>query len=130
MEEIKSSEQAAVDYPPAVVVIQGDDNVQEAMKNGEAFELAGYCGVTLVKHIGLLVQGDPSVGVVRIENCLYTFSSEDALKEFVEAPFQVLRTVEGVACTMPQLINILQLHKQPLFHNLAIPEVYVAQFFD
>lgn len=48
----------------------------------------GYCSHTLVGKSGLLVPGDPALGVVKFQGRFFVFSSEKAIKEFLSNPFR------------------------------------------
>lgn len=56
-------------------------------------EYQGYCPWTIVSRQGLLLPGDPTLGVVRYRNSFHVFTSEKALTQFMQVPSRC-----GVLC--------------------------------
>jgi hypothetical protein len=55
--------------------------------------LQGYCSHAIVNRGGLLLPGDPSLGVVRFQGRYFVFSSEKAVQDFMANP---VRYTQGV----------------------------------
>ncbi|CAG9859332.1 unnamed protein product [Phyllotreta striolata] len=76
------------------------------------FEYLGFCCWRLVKTEGVLVHGNPYIGVAKYKGKYYVFSSYEAGKEFCEDPDDHLRRVLHLARIKTQLIDFLQLKEQ------------------
>ena len=72
-------------------------------------EYQGYCPWTLVHRDGLLLPGNPSLGVLRHKNTFNVFVSEQALQDFTANPGKYVRGVVDVARKAPELIHLLRL---------------------
>ncbi|EFJ06493.1 hypothetical protein SELMODRAFT_430641 [Selaginella moellendorffii] len=97
--------------------------IDAAFESEREIHLGGYCPVTLAKYRGLLLHGDPDVGLVEFEEKLFAFSTEEDLREFARSPSLFLRTVENVVHKMPQLVHLLRLQQCPKLLSLAISEI-------
>ncbi|KAL0967306.1 hypothetical protein UPYG_G00250550 [Umbra pygmaea] len=71
----------------------------------------GFCGYRLVKD-GLLLQGNPSIGVLKHREKFYVFSSKEAAVVFGSKPDEYIANVAEVAKHSPELIQLLELHQQ------------------
>ncbi|CAB1342776.1 unnamed protein product [Coregonus sp. 'balchen'] len=72
----------------------------------------GICGYTLVKKDGLLLPGNPSIGVLKHREKYYVFSSKEAALRFGSKPDEYIAHVAEKAKRSPELIQLLQLHQQ------------------
>ncbi|XP_029984140.1 cilia- and flagella-associated protein 206-like [Sphaeramia orbicularis] len=72
----------------------------------------GFCGYTLVERDGLLLPGDPHIGILKHQQKLFVFSSTDAAVHFSAAPDQFISEVAEKAKRSPELIQLLRLHQQ------------------
>ncbi|KAM9338822.1 cilia- and flagella-associated protein 206 [Symphorus nematophorus] len=72
----------------------------------------GSCGFTLVNRDGLLLPGNPHVGVLRHKEKLYVFSSKEAALKFASSPDDFIEAVAEKAKHSPELIQLLKLHQQ------------------
>lgn len=81
-------------------------------------EYQGFCPWTVVERGGLLLPGDPSLGVVQYRNAYHVFVNERALGEFMIRPERYLRGVRRAAAKQPALIYLLRL--QDSFPRLSL----------
>lgn len=65
-------------------------------------EYQGYCPWTIVSRQGLLLPGDPTLGVVRYRNSFHVFTSEKALTQFMQVPSHAV-----VCCVSPAYTHSL-----------------------
>nr|XP_055042999.1 cilia- and flagella-associated protein 206 isoform X1 [Misgurnus anguillicaudatus] len=72
----------------------------------------GVCGWTLVKKKGLLVPGNPHIGVLKHREKFYAFSSRSAAYEFASRADEYITAVAKIAKTSAELIQLLQLHQE------------------
>ncbi|KAI9517152.1 hypothetical protein NQZ68_008408 [Dissostichus eleginoides] len=72
----------------------------------------GVCGYSLVTRDGLLLPGYPHIGVFHHEEKLYVFSSKEAALKFASSPGDFIAEVAEKAKLSPELIQLLQLHRQ------------------
>ncbi|KAM7394945.1 hypothetical protein PAMA_006605 [Pampus argenteus] len=72
----------------------------------------GVCGYTLVNTDGLLLPGNPHIGVLKHKEKLYVFSSKEAALKFVASPDDFIEEVAEKAKRSPELIQLLKLHQQ------------------
>ncbi|XP_053193110.1 cilia- and flagella-associated protein 206 [Scomber japonicus] len=72
----------------------------------------GVCGYTLVNTDGLLLPGNPHIGVLKHNQKLYVFSSKEAALKFASSPDDFIRDVAEKAKRSPELIQLLKLHQQ------------------
>lgn len=75
-------------------------------------QFKGICGYTLVKKDGLLVQGNPSIGVLKHREKYYVFNSKDAAIHFASKADEYIAQVMEKAKQSPELIQLLELHQQ------------------
>ncbi|KAG5452731.1 Cilia- and flagella-associated protein 206 [Clonorchis sinensis] len=74
-------------------------------------ELEGFCVFSLLKHQGLLVKGDMSLGLLMTpdEKRLYAFSSPEAVRDFLVVSDQLLQALPTILRRLPELIQFLKL---------------------
>ncbi|XP_020487247.2 cilia- and flagella-associated protein 206 isoform X1 [Labrus bergylta] len=72
----------------------------------------GVCGYTVVTRDGLLLPGNPYIGVLKHKEKLYVFSSKDAAVKFASSPEEFIEEVAEKAKLSPELIQLLKLHQQ------------------
>ncbi|KAK9956022.1 hypothetical protein ABG768_013780 [Culter alburnus] len=72
----------------------------------------GFCGFTLVKKNGLLLPGNPNIGVLKHKERYYAFSSKSAAYEFASKADEFTAAVVELAKRTPELIQLLQLHQE------------------
>uniref|UniRef100_A0A3Q3G600 Cilia- and flagella-associated protein 206 n=1 Tax=Labrus bergylta TaxID=56723 RepID=A0A3Q3G600_9LABR len=72
----------------------------------------GVCGYTVVTRDGLLLPGNPHIGVLKHKEKLYVFSSKDAAVKFASSPEEFIEEVAEKAKLSPELIQLLKLHQQ------------------
>ncbi|XP_050993880.1 cilia- and flagella-associated protein 206 [Labeo rohita] len=72
----------------------------------------GFCGFTLVKKNGLLLPGNPNIGVLKHKEKYYTFSCKSAAYEFTSKADEFVSAVVEMAKRWPELIQLLQLHQE------------------
>uniref|UniRef100_A0A3P8RM27 Cilia- and flagella-associated protein 206 n=1 Tax=Amphiprion percula TaxID=161767 RepID=A0A3P8RM27_AMPPE len=71
----------------------------------------GVCGYTLVSRDGLLLPGNPHIGVLKHKEKLYVFSSKQAALNFSSSPDDFVEKVAEKAKCSPELIQLLKLHQ-------------------
>ncbi|RLN31697.1 hypothetical protein BBJ28_00008156 [Nothophytophthora sp. Chile5] len=81
-------------------------------------EYQGFCPWTVVERGGLLLPGDPSLGVVQYRNAYHVFVNERALGEFMIHPRRYVQGVLHLATRQPALIYLLRL--QEAFPNITL----------
>ncbi|XP_075940902.1 cilia- and flagella-associated protein 206 [Anarhichas minor] len=72
----------------------------------------GVCGYTLVNRDGLLLPGNPHIGVLQHKEKLYVFSSKEAALKFASSPDDFIAEITEKAKHSPELIQLLKLHQQ------------------
>ncbi|XP_059369367.1 cilia- and flagella-associated protein 206 isoform X1 [Carassius carassius] len=72
----------------------------------------GFCGFTLVKNNGLLLPGNPKIGVLKHKEKHYAFSSRSIAYEFASKADELIAAVVEMAKRQPELIQLLQLHQE------------------
>jgi hypothetical protein len=85
-------------------------------------EYQGYCCWSLVHRGGLLLPGNPSLGIVRVLGRHYSFVSAEAMQDFCEDPEKYLEGVLGQARRTPALVHLLCL--QPYIPHSDISELF------
>ncbi|GAB9476403.1 hypothetical protein Gpo141_00013469 [Globisporangium polare] len=81
-------------------------------------EYQGFCPWTIVERGGLLLPGDPSLGVVQYRNAYHVFVNERALGEFMIHPRRYVQGILKLAARQPSLIYLLRL--QESFPNINL----------
>jgi hypothetical protein len=74
-----------------------------------ALELQGFCPVAMARHAGLLLPGNPLLGVVRLGDKHYAFSSVEAMRAFCDEPQQLLSDLVAAVRAHPELLHLLAL---------------------
>ena len=72
-------------------------------------ETQGYCPWTIVMRGGLLIPGDPALGVIRYKGRHYSFSSVAAMCGFCQDPDKFVDGLVSVARRQPALVHLLGL---------------------
>ncbi|XP_008275457.1 cilia- and flagella-associated protein 206 [Stegastes partitus] len=72
----------------------------------------GFCGYTLVNRDGLLLPGNPHIGVLKHKEKLYVFSSKEAALKFASSPDDFIEEVAEKAKCFSELIQFFKLHQQ------------------
>ncbi|KAM3850306.1 cilia- and flagella-associated protein 206-like [Diretmus argenteus] len=72
----------------------------------------GVCAYTLVTKDGLLLPGNPAVGVLKHKERFYVFSSKEAALKFASSADDFIAQVAERAKRFPELIQLLHLHHQ------------------
>ncbi|MBN3323131.1 CF206 protein, partial [Atractosteus spatula] len=75
-------------------------------------QYGGICGYTLVKKNGLLLPGNPDIGILKHRDKYYIFSSTEAACGFAEDPEGYIALVAERAKQSAELIQLLELHHQ------------------
>uniref|UniRef100_A0A3Q0R613 Cilia- and flagella-associated protein 206 n=1 Tax=Amphilophus citrinellus TaxID=61819 RepID=A0A3Q0R613_AMPCI len=71
----------------------------------------GLCGYTLVNRDGLLLPGNPNIGVLKHKEKLYVFTSKEAAVKFAFSPDSFVSEVAEKAKCFPELIHLLKLQQ-------------------
>ncbi|KAG9403698.1 hypothetical protein AC1031_005185 [Aphanomyces cochlioides] len=74
-------------------------------------EYQGYCPWTIVQRGGLLLPGDPSLGVIQFRNAYHVFVNERALDAFMANPAWYVQSVHDFVVRKPELIYLLRLQE-------------------
>ncbi|KAM3603601.1 uncharacterized protein V6R79_025765 [Siganus canaliculatus] len=116
--EVKSDEQRATESSDDHI-IPAEMETQEwllpeetANFNGLQLQYNGVCGHTFVKRDGLLLPGNPHIGILKHKEKLYAFSSKEAALKFASASDDFIDKVAEKAKHAPELIQLLKLHQQ------------------
>ncbi|XP_072551234.1 cilia- and flagella-associated protein 206 [Salminus brasiliensis] len=72
----------------------------------------GVCGYTLINKNGLLLPGNPNIGVLKHKEKYYSFSSRQVAYEFASKADEYIELVAERAKKSPELIQLLELHQQ------------------
>ncbi|XP_016062776.1 PREDICTED: UPF0704 protein C6orf165 homolog [Miniopterus natalensis] len=72
----------------------------------------GYCGYTLATTDGLLLPGNPVIGIFKHKEKHYTFNTKDAAYSFAENPEHYIDLITEKAKKNAELIQLLELHQQ------------------
>ncbi|KAK2856608.1 hypothetical protein Q5P01_005343 [Channa striata] len=115
--EVKSDEQRMTESSVERIV-PAEMKTQEwllpettAAFNDLPLQYNGICGYTLVRSDGLLLPGNPHIGVLKHKDKLYVFSSKKAALEFSSSPDNYISEVAEKAKLSPELIQLLKLHQ-------------------
>ncbi|XP_034447322.1 cilia- and flagella-associated protein 206 isoform X2 [Hippoglossus hippoglossus] len=116
--EVKTDEQRLTESSDECI-IQAEMKTQEWLLpeattsfNDLLLQYNGVCGYTLVNRDGLLLPGNPHIGVMRHKEKLYAFSSKEAALKFASRPDDFIAEVAEKAKLSPELIQLLKLHQQ------------------
>ncbi|XP_037700514.1 cilia- and flagella-associated protein 206 isoform X3 [Choloepus didactylus] len=72
----------------------------------------GFCAYTFAKTDGLLLPGNPAIGILKYKEKYYTFKNRDAAYSFSENPEKYLYLIKEKARKNAELIQLLELHQQ------------------
>ncbi|KAF7694489.1 cilia- and flagella-associated protein 206 [Silurus meridionalis] len=72
----------------------------------------GVCGYTLVEKNGLLLPGNPNIGVLKHREKYYSFSSKEAAHRFASNADEYIEQIYERAKRSPELILLLELHQE------------------
>jgi len=119
-ESSTSSSSPAASYRPVRLI---KDNTPNFMSL--PLEYQGYCPWTIVHRGGLLLPGNPALGIIRVLGRHYSFVSREAMREFVEDPEKYVEGVLSEARKCPTLIHLLCL--QPYIPHSDISELFMLK---
>lgn len=88
-------------------------------------EYQGYCCHTLFHRGGLLLPGNPSLGIIRVLGRHYSFVDKNAMQDFCEDPEKYIEGVMHIAKKNPALIHLLCL--QPYIQHSDITELFAMK---
>ncbi|KAL2792277.1 cilia- and flagella-associated protein 206 [Daubentonia madagascariensis] len=72
----------------------------------------GFCAYTFATTDGLLLPGNPAIGILKYKEKYYTFNTRDAAYSFAENPENYIDLVREKAKKNAELIQLLELHQQ------------------
>ncbi|KAK7810958.1 hypothetical protein U0070_024295 [Myodes glareolus] len=72
----------------------------------------GFCGYTFAATGGLLLPGNPTIGILKYKEKYYTFNTRDAAYSFAENPEHYINLIKEKAKKNAELIQLLELHQQ------------------
>ncbi|KAM9315371.1 cilia- and flagella-associated protein 206 [Gastrophryne carolinensis] len=72
----------------------------------------GFCGFTISTKDGLLLPGNPNVGILKHRDRYYVFSSVEAASMFAQDPEHYIHLIGEKAKQCAELIQLLELHQQ------------------
>jgi len=112
----------AGEEPVDLETIPGPNQAQEnvavrlTVDNSENFlnlplDFQGFCIHTLVQRKGLLVPGNPALGVVKYAGRYCVFATERAMAEFCAEPDRVFGGIREACYKQPELIHLLRVHE-------------------
>eukprot|EP01086_Lenisia_limosa_P016080 TRINITY_DN5633_c0_g1_i1.p1 TRINITY_DN5633_c0_g1~~TRINITY_DN5633_c0_g1_i1.p1 ORF type:complete len:602 (+),score=106.04 TRINITY_DN5633_c0_g1_i1:106-1911(+) len=90
-----------------LVTLESDPNFLDL-----PIELKGFCPLAVAERNGLLLPGDPRLGLVGIAGRYYAFSSAQSMNSFRENSEKFLSMVMAVAQNNPELIQLLGLESE------------------
>ncbi|XP_075453968.1 cilia- and flagella-associated protein 206 [Ascaphus truei] len=72
----------------------------------------GFCGYTVAAKDGLLLPGNPDIGILKHQERYYVFSSKEAACMFAQDPDHYISLIGEKAKQCAELIQLLELHDQ------------------
>ncbi|XP_077145869.1 cilia- and flagella-associated protein 206 [Ranitomeya variabilis] len=72
----------------------------------------GFCGFTIATRDGLLLPGNPGIGILKHREGYYVFSSKEAASRFAQDPDHYITLIGEKAKQCAELIQLLELHQQ------------------
>ncbi|KAM9060423.1 cilia- and flagella-associated protein 206 isoform 2-T5 [Megaptera novaeangliae] len=72
----------------------------------------GFCAYTFATTDGLLLPGNPAIGILKYKEKYYAFNTRDAAYSFAENPENYIDKVREKAKKNAELIQLLELHQQ------------------
>ncbi|XP_073348780.1 cilia- and flagella-associated protein 206 [Pagrus major] len=116
--EVKTDEQRMIESSDERIV-PAEMKTQEwllpettASFNELPLQYNGVCGYTFVNRDGLLLPGNPHVGVLKHKEKLYVFSSKEAALKFASSPDNFIAEVAEKVKRSPELIQLFKLYQQ------------------
>uniref|UniRef100_A0A3B3UPS7 Cilia- and flagella-associated protein 206 n=1 Tax=Poecilia latipinna TaxID=48699 RepID=A0A3B3UPS7_9TELE len=94
-----------------------EGSVEQIDPNLLPLEYNGFCGYMFVNRDGLLLPGNPSIGVLEHKERFYAFSSREAALAFASSPDDFVAQVAEKSKFFPELFQLLRLHQH--FRNTA-----------
>ncbi|XP_075058849.1 cilia- and flagella-associated protein 206 [Mixophyes fleayi] len=87
---------------------------QETTANYERLPIQyhGFCGFTIATKDGLLLPGNPSIGILKHRERYYVFSSKEAAYMFAQDPDHYITLIGEKAKQCAELIQLLELYQQ------------------
>ncbi|KAE8602640.1 hypothetical protein XENTR_v10014067 [Xenopus tropicalis] len=76
------------------------------------FQYHGFCGFTVATKDGLLIPGNPDIGVLKHRERFYVFNSKQAATTFAQDPDHYIDLIGEKAKQCAELIQLLELHQQ------------------
>jgi hypothetical protein len=116
-EEEKTSSALATSYRPVRLVKEYTPTFMSL-----PLEYQGYCPWSIVHRGGLLLPGNPALGIIRVLGRHYSFTSVEAMQDFCEDPEKYIEGVLQQAKRTPALIHLLCL--QPYIPHSDISELF------
>uniref|UniRef100_A0A8D0G1V9 Cilia- and flagella-associated protein 206 n=1 Tax=Sphenodon punctatus TaxID=8508 RepID=A0A8D0G1V9_SPHPU len=77
----------------------------------------GFCAYTFAAKEGVLLPGNPTIGVLKHKEKYYAFSSKESAYSFAQNPDKFIQLLAEKAKECAELIQLLELHQQ--FESLA-----------
>ncbi|CAG13014.1 unnamed protein product, partial [Tetraodon nigroviridis] len=87
-----------------------------------SLQFNGFCGYTFVCRDGLLLPGNPKLGVLKHEGKFYAFSSREAALEFASRPDDFIAEVEERAKGSPELLHLFRLQQRDFSFEMCPKE--------
>ncbi|KAF5897874.1 uncharacterized protein DAT39_012431, partial [Clarias magur] len=87
----------------------------------------GFCGYTLIEKDGLLLPGNPNIGILKHKEKYYSFSSKQAAFQFASKADEYIEQITEKAKRSPELIQLLELHRQFAIVTQDSPVSQVSQ---
>ncbi|KAM4866543.1 cilia- and flagella-associated protein 206 isoform 1-T3 [Thomomys bottae] len=72
----------------------------------------GFCGYTFATTDGLLLPGNPAIGILKYKDNYYTFNTREAACSFADNPEHFINLIKEKAKKNAELIQLLELHQQ------------------
>ncbi|XP_060061483.1 cilia- and flagella-associated protein 206 [Erinaceus europaeus] len=72
----------------------------------------GFCAYTFAEKDGLLLPGNPAIGILKYKEKYYTFNSREAAYAFADNPDKYIDLIRERAKKNAELIQLLELHQQ------------------
>uniref|UniRef100_A0A7N8YMQ9 Cilia- and flagella-associated protein 206 n=1 Tax=Mastacembelus armatus TaxID=205130 RepID=A0A7N8YMQ9_9TELE len=112
--EVKTDEQRKTEHMKARIEFMLEWLLPDTIVNLNNLPLQynGVCGYTLVSRDGLLLPGNPNIGILKHKEKFYVFSSKKAALKFSSSPDDFIAEVAEIAKVSPELIHLLKLNQQ------------------
>lgn len=89
-----------------------DDGTIVEYQPGTKIELQGFCVIAVAQGNGILIPGNPKIGLALYKNKYYSASSINRLKEFQKSPAKIINNVLLAARNNPELTIFLDIFDQ------------------